>query len=247
MCPGLRNRVIAIVDEQQPSPPVRPVRVPPRSATSSIAALAGDAGEMSRHGWRVAHYAKVIASEMSRSAEFASQITPHDVELIFHAAKLHDVGKSMVPAAIRSKPARLTSTEREFMQRHAEDGARILEDAMRLYPETPFLPMARDVAISHHERWDGEGYPRGLSGAAIPLAARIVAVADVYDAITSDRPYRSAGDHVQAASQIVAGNGTQFDPSVVSAFMATQSRIARLLAQTADRVVEADETLAEAA
>lgn len=202
---------------------------------------------MSRHGWRVAHYAKVIAKEMSRSADFASRLTPHDVELLFHAAKLHDVGKSFVPDSIRNKPAPLTPTERATMQQHTTQGAAIIFDAIAQFPDNPFLPLARDAALSHHERFDGTGYPNHLAGESIPLAARIIAVADVYDAITSDRPYKVAADHAYAATQIVAGRGTQFDPNVVTAFLAAQNRINSLLAQTADRAAEADEGVAEAA
>ncbi len=228
-------------------PAGRPVRVPPRSATASIAALSGDAGEMSRHGWRVAHYAKVIAKEMSHAAEFAARLTPNDVELLFHAAKLHDVGKSCVPDSIRNKPAPLTPAERATMQQHTTQGAAIIDEAIAQFPENPFLPLAHDAALCHHERYDGTGYPNQLAGESIPLAARIIAVADVYDAITSDRPYKACADHAYAATQIVAGRGTQFDPDVVTAFLAAQNRIARLLAQTADRAVEADEDVAEAA
>lgn len=225
----------------------QPIRIAPSSATSSIAALTGDAGEMSRHGWRVAKYTKVIAKEMSHAAQFAGHLSPHDIELMFHAAKLHDVGKSLVPDSIRNKPAPLTQAERELMQQHTNHGAVIIDNAIAQFPDNPFLPLARDVAMFHHERWDGTGYPNNLEGKAIPLAARIVAVADVYDAITSHRPYKVAADHLHATTQIVAGRGTQFDPQVVAAFLGSQNRIARLLSQTADRAVDADEQLADAA
>lgn len=131
------------------------------------------------------------------------------------AAPLHDVGKIGIPDSILLKPGRLTPDERRQMQQHTTFGSQMLSGS-----PSPVLQMAQEIALSHHERWDGEGYPLGLSASAIPLPARIVAVADVFDALTHDRPYKSAWNVEQAVSEIARQSGRQFDPQVVDAFLA---------------------------
>ncbi|MGQ9901164.1 MAG: HD-GYP domain-containing protein [Fimbriimonadales bacterium] len=131
-----------------------------------------------------------------------------------HAAPLHDVGKIGVPDAILLKPARLTSVEWVLMRQHTEIGARILEGC-----DYPVIQMARTIALTHHERWDGTGYPQGLQGEAIPLWGRIVAVVDAYDAMVNDRPYRHALTHEQAIETLKAEREKQFDPLIVDAFL----------------------------
>jgi putative two-component system response regulator len=135
------------------------------------------------------------------------------------AAALHDIGKLAIPSGTLEKPGPLTEQERALMQTHTDAGARILAGN-----EEPMLRMAADVALAHHEHWDGSGYPQGLAGDQIPLAARIVAVADVFDALTHDRPYKVAWSLDDARAEIAAGAGTQFDPRVVSAFLACERR-----------------------
>jgi putative nucleotidyltransferase with HDIG domain len=137
-----------------------------------------------------------------------------EVALIRRAATLHDVGKAGVPDALLLKPARLTDDELAIVQRHATIGAKILSAT-----QVPVLQMAEEVAFSHHERWDGMGYPRGLAGEAIPLPARIVAVADVFDALTHVRPYRPAWLEADAVAEIERQSGRRFDPRVVDAFV----------------------------
>ncbi len=117
------------------------------------------------------------------------------------------------------KPGKLTEEEFEIMQTHSVHGALTLEAALKEFPNAHYLRMARDIAAYHHERYDGKGYPRGLSGGAIPLAARIVSVADVYDALTSKRVYKDAFGHEQARTIILKGSGSQFDPDLVEAFI----------------------------
>ena len=132
---------------------------------------------------------------------------------IRHAAPLHDVGKIAIPDSILLKPGRLSNAEFEVVKTHAEAGARVLADA-----ESELLEVAENIARSHHERWDGTGYPDGLSGADIPLVGRLVHVADVFDILVNERPYKEAFSVEDAAAEIAGGAGTQFDPEVVEAF-----------------------------
>ncbi|HEU5315053.1 MAG TPA: HD domain-containing phosphohydrolase, partial [Chloroflexota bacterium] len=147
-----------------------------------------------------------------------------DVELLRRAAPLHDVGKIGIPDGILHKPARLDAEELERMRRHTVIGAKIV-----LGGTSPLMRVAEEVAISHHERWDGGGYPRRAAGEDIPLVGRIVAVADVFDALTHRRPYKPAWPVDEAVAEIVRQGGTQFDPRVVAAFEALARRDAALL------------------
>jgi putative nucleotidyltransferase with HDIG domain len=161
--------------------------------------------ETEGHSLRVAHYAMRLAEEMNLDEEALSSLR--------WGALLHDVGKIGVSDTILHKPARLTPAEMQEMQRHCEFGLEIVRGI-------PYLERAADVIGCHHERYDGGGYPRGLSGGAIPLGARIFSVADTLDAITSDRPYRSASSFGDALREIEQHTGTQFDPDVVAALRA---------------------------
>jgi putative two-component system response regulator len=136
-----------------------------------------------------------------------------DVGLVRRAAPLHDLGKIAIPDSILLKPGKLTPEEYEVVKTHAVLGARVLEDG-----GSPLLETAEQIARSHHERWDGAGYPDGLAGGAIPIAGRIVHVADVFDVLVHERPYRDSFTWEKAAEEIRAGAGTQFDPEVVRAF-----------------------------
>ena len=151
----------------------------------------------------------------ARAARLATVLGlgPSEVELIGQAAPLHDVGKLGVPDAVLLKPGPLDATERERMQAHADIGRRILAGS-----SSPVLRLAEQIAHTHHERWDGTGYPRGLAGEAIPLPGRIVAVADVFDALTHVRPYKPAWPADRAYAELCAQAERQFDPAVVNAF-----------------------------
>jgi response regulator RpfG family c-di-GMP phosphodiesterase len=145
-----------------------------------------------------------------------------EVELIRHAATLHDIGKIGIPDAVLLKPDKLTDAEYELMKEHTTIGADLLAGS-----ESPLLQLAEEIALTHHERWDGGGYPRGLSGKDIPISGRIVAVADAFDAMTQKRPYREAGELDDAIAEIDAQSGRQFDPGVVDAFALTIGAIVR--------------------
>ena len=151
----------------------------------------------------------------ARAARLATVLGlgPAEVELIRQAAPLHDVGKLGVPDAVLLKPGPLDEAERRRMQTHTEIGRRILGGS-----SSPVLRMAEQIAHTHHERWDGTGYPQGLAGEAIPLPGRIVAVADVFDALTHVRPYKPAWPADRAYAELCAQAGRQFDPAVVNAF-----------------------------
>jgi PAS domain S-box-containing protein len=136
------------------------------------------------------------------------------IRLLRQAAPLHDVGKLAIPDGILLKPGKLTAKEREVMQTHAALGSRLLSGS-----NSPVLQMAAVIAATHHERWDGQGYPNGLSGETIPLVGRVVAVADVFDALIHDRPYKSAWPLDRAIAEIERASGSQFDPRVVATFL----------------------------
>jgi PAS domain S-box-containing protein len=160
----------------------------------------------SQHTERVGVTAAAIAVELGVRAE--------EIKLLREAAPLHDVGKLAIPDSILLKPGKLTVQEYEVMKTHAALGARLLSDST-----SPVLQMAEVIAAAHHERWDGTGYPAGIAGEAIPLVGRVVAVADVFDALTHDRPYKLAWPVEQAIAEIQRAAGSQFDPHVVAAFL----------------------------
>jgi putative two-component system response regulator len=143
-----------------------------------------------------------------------------DWEMIWKSAPLHDIGKVGIPDHILLKPGPLSTEEFEVMKRHTILGRNaILSAEIRVHSEGSFLHVASEIAYSHHERWDGKGYPQGIAGDFIPLSARIMALADVYDALISKRVYKSAMSHDAAVEVILDGRGTQFDPMIVDCFM----------------------------
>jgi putative two-component system response regulator len=158
------------------------------------------------HAWRIGRTCALLAQEIGRP--------DREVELIRRAAPLHDIGKIGIPDAILLKPGKLTEQEFEQMKAHTTIGAEILSRS-----RSPLLRMAERIALTHHERWDGRGYPRGLRGEQIPLPARIVAVADVFDALTHERPYKPAWPVPKAVGEIVGHAGRHLDPGVVEAFL----------------------------
>jgi putative two-component system response regulator len=158
-----------------------------------------------QHTRRVGHLSGVLAAELG--------LPPATVELIRRAAPLHDIGKIGIPDRVLLKPGPLTDDERTVMQTHTVIGARILGGA-----QSALLRTGAEIAQCHHERWDGTGYPARVRGADIPISARIVAVVDVFDALTHDRPYRPAWSVERTMDEILRGTSTAFDPRVVAAF-----------------------------
>jgi putative two-component system response regulator len=175
--------------------------------------------ETGHHLERVQCYSRALAIQLGRTEKFAKQIDADFIRLIYLTSPLHDIGKVGLPDAILLKPGRLSDDEFEIMKLHTVFGAETLEAALSRFPQARFLRIARDIAATHHERWDGNGYPNGLARESIPLCGRIVALADVYDALTSKRIYKEAFTHVVARSIILKDSGTHFDPDIVDAFL----------------------------
>jgi response regulator RpfG family c-di-GMP phosphodiesterase len=176
---------------------------------------------------RVRSYVTLLAGELAKTNP---KIDSHFVGTLGVASTLHDIGKVGVPDNVLLKEGKLTPSERRAMEMHATLGGECLAAIQRQLGADAFLHIAEEVATSHHERWDGGGYPHGARGRDIPLSARIVALADVYDALTTDRPYRAAMSHAEAREYIVSQYGAHFDPEVVEAFVARERDFARLSA-----------------
>lgn len=173
------------------------------------------------HIVRMSRYAAAVAREMGMSKE--------EVELILYASPMHDVGKIGIPDRILLKPAKLDAEEWKIMKQHTWNGAHILEGS-----GSDFLKLAEEIALTHHEKWDGSGYPRQLKGTQIPLPGRIAALADVFDALTSKRPYKEAFSVEKSLDIIKESRGTYFDPDVVDAFMIILDEILSIKAEFSD-------------
>jgi len=174
--------------------------------------------ETGDHLERIREYTKALANELRKYDRFKGGIDNDFVALIYQSSPLHDVGKVGIPDRILLKPGKLTPEEFEVMKTHTTIGGDSLAAAERSFAGKSFLSMGRDIAYFHHERWNGKGYPKGLSGADIPLSARIMALADVYDALVSKRVYKDAMDHDTARKMIFEEEGQHFDPDIVQAF-----------------------------
>ena len=183
------------------------------------------------HLERIAQFSSMLAAGLRQRPEFRDSVTPGFVQLIGISSALHDIGKVGVEDSILRKPGTLTRDERSRMQRHTEIGTECLREIERRLGSTNFLKMAREIVSAHHEWWNGEGYPLGLAGEQIPLAARVVAVADVYDALRSKRVYKEALPHEECVAVIAAAAETQFDPRVVEVFLQIEDRFRQLAEQ----------------
>jgi response regulator RpfG family c-di-GMP phosphodiesterase len=175
-----------------------------------------DTGE---HVLRVARTTDLLARDLHAAGTFPTELDELLVEQIGLASMLHDVGKVSIPDAVLLKPGQLDAEERRVMETHAGVGMRILARADRIVGQRSYLTLAAEIAIGHHEWYDGTGYPHGVAGSTIPLSARITAVADVYDALTHARPYKAPWSAAQAQAYIIERSGTQFDPAVVESFL----------------------------
>jgi len=190
--------------------------------------------ETGAHLERVRGYSRVLAQHLAGVERFQQEITPEFARLIYLTSPLHDIGKVGIPDVVLLKPGRLSDREFEIMKYHTTLGAQTLDAALRQFPGVKFLQMGRDIAASHHERFDGSGYPDGLKGDEIPLCGRIVALADVYDALTSKRVYKAAFAHDVARSMILTDAGTHFDPAIVDAFIQNENRFESIRSKLAE-------------
>jgi putative two-component system response regulator len=181
--------------------------------------------ETGAHLERLRMFCRIIATDLARFANYAPEITPEFIDCIYAASPLHDIGKVGIPDKILLKPERLTDDEWKIMRTHTLIGASTLRAVAEKHPGNNFIHMGIQIAESHHEKWDGSGYPHGLRGDAIPLAARILALADVYDALTSERCYKRAFSHAESRQIILEGAGKHFDPAIVQAFLRCETTL----------------------
>jgi HD-GYP domain-containing protein (c-di-GMP phosphodiesterase class II) len=180
------------------------------------------------HLERIREYARILAVELSRNPRFSDTIDQQYIDDIYQSSILHDIGKVGTPDALLLKPGELTDEEFDIIKRHTVMGGNALKAIESQIEGKSFLAMGREIAFNHHEKWDGSGYPRGLKGEAIPLPARIIALADVYDALTTKRFYKEAFSHDKAKNMIVLLKSKHFDPRIVDAFLAVQEKFNRV-------------------
>ena len=178
-----------------------------------------------QHIKKTAAYVRILLDELKREGAYKEQLTDSFIENVVDSAPLHDIGKIAVPDAILNKPGKLTKEEFDIMKTHTTAGGRIISSIIDIVPESHYLDEAKNLATYHHERWDGKGYPTGLAGEDIPLSARIMAVADVFDALVSKRSYKEGFSYEKAFAIIEEESGTHFDPVLVKAFFAAKDSI----------------------
>jgi response regulator RpfG family c-di-GMP phosphodiesterase len=208
-------------------------------AIVSLSALAESRdNETGAHILRTQEYVKVLAEHLAKDEHYRDQLTPEYIDLLFKSAPLHDVGKVGVPDSVLLKPGKLTNEEFEIMKQHPQIGADALSIAEKQLGSSSFLRVAKEISLTHHEKWNGTGYPQQLAGDAIPLSGRLMALADVYDALISKRVYKPAFSHEKAKSIIIEGSGSHFDPAVVAAFQAVEASFVDIAAHYQDREQE---------
>ena len=187
------------------------------------------------HIRRTQHYVRAMAKRLQTHPRFGFFLSDKTIDLLYKSAPLHDIGKVGIPDRILLKPGRFTPDEFEIMKTHTTLGrAAILAAERQLGMEVDFLSHAKDIAYYHQEKWDGSGYPEGLSGEAIPISARLMAVADVYDALISRRVYKEGMPHEKAVAIITQGRGNHFDPDMVDAFLELQDEFQGIAGRFAD-------------
>ena len=191
--------------------------------------------ETGNHIRRTQHYVRLLANRLKTHPRFGYFLADKTIELLFKSAPLHDIGKVGIPDHILLKAGRFTPEEFEIMKTHTTLGRdAILAAEKHLGMEVSFLDLAKEIAYYHQEKWDGSGYPTGASGDQIPISARLMAVADVYDALISRRPYKEGMPHDQAVEIMLQGRGTHFDPDVLDAFIALQEDFRTVASTYAD-------------
>jgi putative two-component system response regulator len=171
---------------------------------------------------------KILLEQIKKSDHYREEIKGWDINLLIQSCQLHDVGKISIGDNILKKPGKLDNEEFEEMKKHANFGEQIIEKIETMTKESDFLKYAKIFAASHHEKWDGAGYPRRLKEHGIPLIGRIMAIADVYDALISDRPYKKAFTHEEAVAIIIEGRGKHFDPFLVDVFLKTADEFGKI-------------------
>jgi len=185
--------------------------------TLDLLANAGDLRDhdTGEHIARTTNYVRIIAEDLVANPKEGYELSKERMIDIVEAAKLHDIGKVAMPDGVLLKPGKLTPAEFDIIKTHPVHGANLLNEAVKKLGDDDLLQEARNIAYAHHEKWDGSGYPRGLAGADIPLSARIAAIADVFDALTSERPYKTAFKNEDAFGILYKDAGTHFDPYLI--------------------------------
>ena len=191
--------------------------------------------ETGNHIRRTQHYVRSLARKLASHPRFMAYLTPACIAMLFKSAPLHDIGKVGIPDRILLKPGKLTVQEFEIMKTHTTLGRDAIAHAeQELGADVAFLTMAKEIAYGHQEKWDGSGYPQGCAGDDIPISARLMAIADVYDALISRRVYKEPMEHAAAVAIISAGKGQHFDPDMVEAFLAIQDQFVAIAASYRD-------------
>jgi putative two-component system response regulator len=202
------------------------------------------------HNERTQRYLQILLEELTRSGDYKEEISKWNIDFFLPSAQLHDVGKIAIPDEILNKPGQLSEAERKTMQNHVTVGIDALRKitsntAQRVTKEHAFLWHALAIAGAHHEKWDGTGYPFGLKGEKIPLEGRLMAIADVYDALISVRPYKKAFTHEEACQIIEKESGTHFDPVLVDAFCRVQGKFSRVVEENRSVYLNVEKLAAE--
>jgi len=187
--------------------------------------------ETGDHIYRTQSYVKALAQALQLHTQFCNELDDETIEVFFKSAPLHDIGKVGIPDRILLKPGKLTPEEFDIMKQHTVLGKEALEKAARHMRSNNFLTTAQEITCFHHEKWDGTGYPSGLKGRQIPVSARLMAVADVYDALISERVYKAAFSHEKARGIIMDGRASHFDPDVADAFLAVEDQFRSIAAR----------------
>jgi len=198
------------------------------------------------HLERIREYAKLIAEALANNPKYAGHITPEYVDDIYQSSILHDIGKVGIPDAVLLKPGKLSDEEFNVIKRHTTLGGDAIQAIEAKIEGKSFLALGKEIAYNHHEKWDGSGYPRGLGGEAIPLAARIIALADVYDALTTKRFYKEAYSHKRSRQIIVDLKGSHFDPEMVDVFLDLEDEFNRIRRQNMEDEAELMQPLKKA-
>ena len=195
--------------------------------------------ETGNHIRRTQIYLRTLARHLQSHPRFSAELTDENIDLMYKSAPLHDIGKVAIPDRILLKPGELTPAEFEIMKTHTTLGREAISRAEALFGGiSSFLRFAKEIAYSHQEKWDGTGYPLGLSGERIPVAARLMAVADMYDSLITRRIYKTAHSHAQAIDILLAGRGTDFDPDIIDAFLALQDDFQAIAQRFADAEID---------
>jgi adenylate cyclase len=194
--------------------------------------------ETGGHIKRTRMYVRLLAEHIKRHDKYKHFLSNENIDILYKSAPLHDIGKVAIPDNILLKPGRLTEEEAEVMKTHSTIGHDVIESSIRKLGKNSFLTIAAEMAYSHQEKWDGSGYPQGLKGDSIPISGRLMALADVYDALISKRVYKPSSAHAMAVGIIKKGRGTHFDPDMVDAFLEINEKFRNIAREFADSVEE---------